>query len=261
MSSRVSRPVLVVAHPGHELRLYGWMTQMRPIVHVLTDGSGSGGAARIDSTTTLLERVGASAGSIYGRLSDREIYRAILDGDHATFTAMAVELAAQFVSDEVDFVAGDAVEGFNPSHDVCRYVVNAAVRIAAAAGRPVDCYAFALDRAPDAPPDGVRGPSLRMQLDDDTLNRKLQAAHAYVELRSEVRSALERFGSAPFRSECLWPVNLADRYGWDPEHIPYYESFGAGRVAQGTYEHVVTFREHVKPLADALWCYRAVVTA
>jgi hypothetical protein len=241
------------------------MAKMRPIVHVLTDGSGSGGAARIGSTTTLLESVGASAGSIYGRMSDREIYRAILHGDHATFTALAVELAAQFVSDEVNVVAGDAVEGFNPSHDVCRYVVNAAVRIAAASGRAIECYAFALDGPPDAPPDRVRGLSLRTQLDDETLDRKLQAAHAYVELRSEVRSALERFGRAPFRSECLWPVDLADRYGWDPEHdpehVPYYESYGAGRVAQGTYEHVVTFRDHVRPLADALWCHRADVTA
>ena len=257
-SSGASAPVLVVAHPGHELRVYGWMTSVRPVVHVLTDGSGRDGAPRIQSTTTLLDSVGGTRGSIYGRMSDREIYRAILAGDHARFIELAEELAAEFLRADLAIVAGDAVEGFNPSHDVCRYVINAAVRIAAAAGRTIKCYAFALDGAPDLCPPDLRGPSLQVQLDDALLERKLRAAHDYAELRSEVESALQRFGRAPFRSECLWPVDLADPYGWDADHVPYYETYGAHRVATGAYEQVVTFREHVKPLADALWCHRAV---
>ena len=91
------------------------------------------------------------------------------------------------------------------------------------------------------------------------LARKLQAARGYPELKSEVEGALRRFGTEPFRTECLWPVDLGDAYGFDPETIPYYESYGAQRVADGAYQHVVRFREHVKPLADALWCHRAVV--
>jgi hypothetical protein len=90
------------------------------------------------------------------------------------------------------------------------------------------------------------------------LDRKLRAAYAYPELRSEVESALQRFGTEPFRTECLWPVDLSDPYGWDPERIPFYESYGAQRVASGAYEHVVTFRKHLRPLADALWCRCAV---
>lgn len=253
-----ARPVLVVAHPGHELRVYGWMMDARPSVHVLTDGSGSDGEPRIGSTTALLESVGATRGSIYGRMSDREIYRTILAGEHARFIALAEELAAVLVRNKTTVIAGDAVEGFNPSHDVCRYIINAAVRIASSAGRNIACYAFLLDGAPDACSEMLRDRALRVQLDDRMLDRKLQAAHAYSELRSEVESALQRFGKEPFRSECLCPVDLTDPYGWDPERIPYYESYGAQRVAKGAYEHVVTFREHVQPLADALWCHRAV---
>ena len=249
--------MLVVAHPGHELRVYGWMMQARPVVHVLTDGSGADGESRIGSTTSLLQEVGATRGSIYGRMSDREIYRRMLAGDHARFIALAEELAAALVRDDAVLVAGDAVEGFNPSHDLCRYVINAAVRLASPSGRSIDSYAFALDGAPDSCP-GEPCDVLRVQLDDRMLDRKLRAAHDYAELRSEVESALQRFGREPFRSECLCPVDLADPYGWDPGHVPYYETYGARRVAKGTYEHVVTFREHVKPLADALWCHRAV---
>ena len=234
------------------------MTEVRPVVHVLTDGSGSDGQSRLESTTALLNDVGATRGSIYGRMSDREIYARMLRGDHTAFIALAEDLAAAFVRDDTTMVAGDAIEGFNPSHDVCRYVINAAVRLAMAPRRRVASYAFALDGAPDASPDRHAGETRRLRLDDHMLERKLQAAHAYAELRAEVDSALERFGKEPFRSECLWPVDVEDPYGWDTSQVPYYEVHGARRVANGTYDHVLTFQDHVKPLADALWSHCAI---
>lgn len=246
--------MLVVGHPGHELRVYGWLTTAGPVVHVLTDGSGRDGTSRIDSTSALLDGVGATRGSIYGRMTDREIYGAILANDHARFIALADELATELVRDNVTIVAGDAVEGFNPSHDVCRYVINAAVRLASnGSARPIACYAFPLDGAPDC---GCEA-AVHVHLDEAMLERKLQAAHSYTELRAEVQRTLDRFGPEPFKTECLCPVDLSDRYGWDPDRIPYYESCGAERVASGTYQHVVTFRDHAKPLADALWCHSA----
>jgi len=251
------RSILVVGHPGHELRVYGWLLRAHPLVHVLTDGSASDGSSRVHSTTAVLDDVGATTGSIYGRMTDRQIYEAILSRDHAQFTDLADELASDFVSRGIDTVAGDAIEGFNPSHDVCRYVINAAVRLASAATRrAIACYAFALDGAPGGGP-GTTGEPLCVALDDDLLERKLQAARAYTELRDEVALALARFGSEPFRMEYLWPVDLCDPYGWDPDSTPFYERYGAERVASGVYSNVVTFREHLKPLADALWNHSA----
>jgi hypothetical protein len=252
--------VMVVGHPGHELRVYGWLTQTRPVVHVLTDGSGSDGQSRIASTSSLLEHAGARRGGIYGRMTDREVYASILAGDHGRFLALAEDLAASLVRENADLVAGDAVEGFNPSHDVCRYIINAGARIASQmSGRAIPCYAFPLESAPNACPDGLRGRALRLDLDDETLERKLQAAHAYAELKSEVERTLGQYGKEPFRTEYLWPVDLEDPYGWDPARIPFYESYGAERVASGAYTHVVKFREHVQPLADALFSHRATV--
>jgi len=248
--------VLVVGHPGHELRVYGWLTGMRPVVHVLTDGSGGSGGSRLGSTTALLQDVGASRGSIYGRMTDRDVYAAILAGDHSRFLALADELASALLQTGADVVAGDAVEGFNPSHDVCRYVINAAVRLASAAsGRAIRCYGFPLEGSPESCRPTAAGETLHLCLDDRLLARKLSAAQAYEELQGEVQHALARHGSEAFRSEYLCPVNTSDRYGWDPDHVPYYESFGADRVKAGTYDTLVTFREHVRPLADALWCH------
>ncbi|HYJ80981.1 MAG TPA: hypothetical protein VEW03_15320 [Longimicrobiaceae bacterium] len=246
----------MVAHPGHELRVYGWMERERPLVFVLTDGSGSGGEARLQSTTDVLARTGARAGSVYGWMSDRDIYSAILAHDTARFTALASELAGALAAYGADCVAGDAVEGYNPSHDVCRLVINAALRLAGAeGGAAIRAYDFPLVGAPQQCPDALRARALWLQLDDAALERKLDAARSYRELAGEVETALERFGVAPFRTECLRPVDLDERYGWDPAQVPYYESYGEQRVAEGVYDRVLRFREHVAPIADALWSH------
>ncbi|HEX2078882.1 MAG TPA: hypothetical protein VHG08_14265 [Longimicrobium sp.] len=246
---------LVVAHPGHELRVYGWMEAVRPLVFVLTDGSGSAGEARLESSTRVLARTLARPGSIYGWMSDRAIYSAILSHDHAAFRRIADQLAETMAAEGIDCVAGDAVEGYNPSHDVCRLVTNAAVRMAARArGAPIAAYEFALVGAPDECAPGLRPRAIRLELDEQTLARKLEAARGYPELTGEVEHALRQFGLAPFRTEYLRPVDPGDRYGgWDPDQVPYYERYGEKRVAEGVYDRVLRFREHVRPLADALW--------
>jgi len=219
-------PVLVVAHPGHELRVYGWLESAAPRVCVLTDGSGSGGEARLESTTRLLAATEARPGSIYGRMTDREIYTAILDRDFACFTGLAEQLAGELEACGADCVAGDAVEGYNPSHDVCRLVINAALRLL---GRAVPAYDFALVGAPDGCPAALRAEALWVELDEAALARKLAAARSYEELAGEVEHALARFGVAPFRTECLRPVDLSERYGWDPAQVPFYETHGEKR--------------------------------
>ena len=47
VKAELETPVaLVVAHPGHELLAYGWLSRYRPSVFVVTDGSGRDGQAR-----------------------------------------------------------------------------------------------------------------------------------------------------------------------------------------------------------------------
>jgi AcrR family transcriptional regulator len=244
------RAALVVAHPGHELRVHRWLELTRPVVFVLTDGSGNHGVSRLASTTALLDRAGATPGSIYGRLSDRELYRAILGGDLDLFTSLADELAQGLAG--VDIVAGDAVEGYNPGHDVCRLLLNAAVLHLAAEGRRIANFDFPLVGVPDDCPPGDRGEALRLELDEESLHRKLEAARTYPELAGEVEAALAAHGSDRFRVECLRPV----RYGMDIaplfSHPPFYETYGEKRVALGLYGQVIRYQSHLAPLAAGL---------
>src|SRR5687767_10891755 len=126
---RPARAALIVAHPGHELRVHGWLEETLPPVCVLTDGSGRTQRSRLDSTTRVLEAAGTAPGPVYGAMSDVELYNAVLDHDHSPFTRVVDEIARMLLSEQVDLVVGDAQEGYNPAHDVCRLVVDAAVRL------------------------------------------------------------------------------------------------------------------------------------
>src|SRR4051794_24140970 len=85
---RFRRPALVIGHPGHELRVFGWLSQHRPLVYVITDGSGQRGVSRLQSTESVLRAAGSKPAEIFGHIADRRIYRAILDADSAFFIAI-----------------------------------------------------------------------------------------------------------------------------------------------------------------------------
>jgi len=244
---------LVIAHPGHELRVHHWLERARPLVLVLTDGSGHTGRSRLASTTEVLARTGAVPGPVYGRLSDRDLYRALLAGDVELFSGLADEIAGVLADAGIAYVAGDAVEGFNPGHDVCRLLLNAALlRLGEERGRSPGNFEFPLDGAPQECPLEDRAEAIVLSLDEEALGRKLAAAQAYAEMAGEVSKALGRHGREPFRVECLRPVRYGLDIGHRFAHPPYYESYGERQVAAGVYREVLRFREHLAPLAERL---------
>ncbi len=240
---------LVVAHPGHELLVYHWVEKHRPIYCCLTDGSGGWATSRLSSTTRLLNTVGASVGPIYGRYPDTLVYRLLLDGRVDVFVALAQELAAALAKAGVDCVAGDAIEGFNPAHDVCRLIVNGAVAILRRqTGREVRNYEFLLDGPPEVDDPG----SVVVRLDEPALERKLAAAREYTEMRAEIEAALGRYGRQAFAMECLRPAATTSptlRFEQEP---PDYERYGERRVKEGRYFEIIRYRDHVRPVAAAI---------
>jgi len=245
--------LLVVAHPGHEVRVHGWLEAARPMVCVLTDGSGHTATPRIASSADVVARAGATRGPIFGGLSDRALYEALRVGQVARFATLASELASLIVRRRIALVVGDAAEGFNPGHDVCRFVIDAAVAMAARSGQPAASLEFVLDAAPDdVPAHLAAGDMTGVTLDDAALDRKLAAARGYVELRAEVDAALERFGPEAFRREWLRPPATARVLAaWD-ETPPFFERHGRARVAQGVYAEPLTWRAHLRPQYDGL---------
>jgi hypothetical protein len=89
-------------------------------------------------------------------------------------------------------------------------------------------------------------------LDDEALERKVNAALAMPELRNEVEIALERFGKRAFAVELLRPSATEFLIAQFERQLPLYEQYGQMRVNQGRYEHVILYREHVLPVRHAI---------
>lgn len=250
------RGALVIAHPGHELCIHHWLERARPVTFVLTDGSGHGERARIDSTTTVLERAGATPGEIYGALSDRQLYQAILSGERELFTALTVKLSDALLRHGITYVVGDAVEGVNPGHDVCRLLLNAALRhLEKNSGTRVINLEYPVERPPDQCPPEDRAEAIWLNLDDAAYQRKVEAARAYRELAGDLTLMVALHNMNAFRVECLRPVryelDIAGRF----TEPCLYEWYGEKQVAAGVYRDVIRFRQHVAPLAEGLNAY------
>jgi hypothetical protein len=244
------RAALIVAHPGHELRVHGWLEQTQPLTLVLTKGDGAAGVPRLVSTANVLRAAGAPPGAIFGRLEDGEIYAAILRLDVQLLGGLLDELVDDLISHEIECVATDAEEGFNPSHDVCHYLARAASAISSReTGRPVAAFDFPLIGAPNVCPMDAREGAVRLRLDDAALERKLVAAWSYPELQHEVTAALNEHGHEAFRIECLRPLG---RPGTGFAMPPLYEAYGERQVAAGRYAEVLRYAQHVLPVREWL---------
>lgn len=246
------RPALVIGHPGHELVVHGWLELVQPLVFVFTDGSGRSNQSRLASTTKIITETGAKCGSIYGRLTDAAAYEAILNHDFDLFIGLANELCEAFVAKRIDYVAGDASEAYNPMHDVCRLVINAAVTLARRLrGHRVGNLEFSLINQSSICHEPPHAGGICRRLDDAAFARKMAAAHGYAELAGEVHATLERTSTEALRAECLRPVDPGPG-DYRCDHPAFYEQYGERQVAAGYYHQVLRYNEHIAPLAEAL---------
>lgn len=246
------RPALLIGHPGHELRVLGWLAENRAHVYVLTDGSGLDGRSRLPATSRLLDRLGAKRGQLFGLFSDAEIYRAILNHEIGTFQSIVDQLARSLVEHGIDFVAADAAEGFNPTHDICRQLANAAVSKARTlTGRSIANYEFCLTEWDLKGEEKHDDQCWHLRLEDRLLRLKLDAAREYEELRDEVEQAIAQKGGEYFRVECLRKVTRSF-LEYQPGYRPYYEELGEQRVATGKYRTAIRYQSHMLPILRAI---------
>lgn len=249
----LSQAAIIVAHPGHELRVFHWMEQHQPFYCCLTDGSGGSGASRLGSTMEILRAVNGRPGPVFGRYPDAAVYQLLLDRAIPAFTALVEELADWLERGDVTEVVGDAAEGFNPTHDLCRVLVDGAVDLVVRrTNRVIRSLDYIVDGQPDACPEPLRNEMIRIELDTAALERKIAAARGYAEMRDEVDFALKRYGPQAFATEYLRPARTDLAFAAFEHEPPRYERYGEMRVGQGRYADVIRFRDHVEPVRQAI---------
>lgn len=269
MSSQQERFALVLAHPGHELVVHGWLEMARPLVLALTDGSGRTGRGRTQSSAQIIERAGADVDEFFGVITDAEAYEAMLRGRTDLFTTLTTRLAHRLIEREITTVVGDAAEGVNPVHDICRGMINAAVEMVRRNGRKIRNLEFLLFHAHEAKRDRSGGREIHVELDADAHARKLAAARAYPELAPEVtaalngtsRDVLHEFPDLAAQADKRVGTLSADAYRFEhlrsvvsqpSNSVPFYELYGERLVAAGRHADVLRYQTHLLPIQVAL---------
>ena len=266
------RCAVLLAHPGHELVIHEFVSRSRPLVAVLTDGSGNSGESRIDSTTRVLEATDAQPAGFYGGFTDAQCYAGLLARDGDLFVGMAEELADVLVAARIEMVVGDASEGWNPIHDIWRSVVNAAVQLAAhRLGHDIRNLDFLLFGSHAAAAASCSADAIVMQLDDAAYDRKLASGAAYQELHAEIAAAIKgstsdlvkspslsaeldrRLGGLngdSYRVELLRPVHDTPAAAFSGDRV--YELYGEMMVAAGRYREAIRHDRHLAPVEATL---------
>ncbi|WP_266169774.1 hypothetical protein [Dyella subtropica] len=264
-----ARALLVIGHPGHELRILGWVARTKPLVCVLTDGSGSDEIPRTEQTRAVLAETGARIGPVFGDMTDRQIYQHMLSQDGAPFEALCERLAQLIVEQRVEIVVSDAVEGYNPTHDLCEVLTRAAVEIANTRQmHQTQHYIIPLMGDPSSLGDDMDGEQIQIVLEADQFKHKMDAIRAYATkagavLQQEVEDTFRTYGEAAFSCEHLFATAAGEPH-WERRFggkQPHYEVYGEKQVAAGRYQFVIRFRQHVLPLANGLRKHHAKAMA
>jgi hypothetical protein len=123
---RDTNTVAVFSHPNHEVAVYGLLQRLRPRLIFLTDG---GGEERVRQTKEGLERLGLGDRALFVNHSESSFYDALLNKDIKFFKSIATLLESLMKSMKPDQILCDAVEFYNPVHDIALPLVMSAVGI------------------------------------------------------------------------------------------------------------------------------------
>lgn len=246
--------MLIVGHPGHEIRCHGWLSRHRPTVVVMTSGGGASKPGRIASTLRGIERAGAVASPLFGNFSDHEVYGFMLRQEVGELSAWTKELSDLIRQERPALILTDMVEGYNSSHDLVAYLTSTAVERAATLGWDVpQVLCQPLTGPPDMAWGGKIAPTTTLELTEEEFGQKLSAARDYPELADEVETALKENSALSFKKECLYtPAKGMAILTSLPDAKPYYETFGEIQVSRGKFRDVIRHAQHLVPLVKSI---------
>ena len=114
---------MVFSHPNHEVAVLGTIFRLRPHIIYLTDG---GADARVAETKEAL-RSYQPASVHYLNHTEQSFYDALLGEDLPFYRAVSQEIRSLFRNLDGDAIYCDAVEFYNPVHDITLPIVRAAL--------------------------------------------------------------------------------------------------------------------------------------
>jgi len=238
---RDAHNILILAHPGHELRIHHWLEMNKPTVYLLTDGSGGQMASRVHFSKDLIDRCGARSGAVFGEISDKDWYASIMAGKNDLLVKTIQTIIDDAPKNYPIQIVADALDGYNPMHDMAWF-------IGKIVHHQIKQKATAFPFLASAATTNVQGSvELSIQLNTEARARKISAVESYMPLAEEARRILEQDPLA-FDEEKL----ISQSFDWQAKYDPLWEKIGRQRVNDGIYSDCLTFQQHVKPLVKDL---------
>jgi hypothetical protein len=245
----------VFSHPNHELAVFGAVQRLQPHLLFLSDG---GGPRRQAETRRGLESISAADRARLLDYPESAYYAALLQRDVEFCRRVVADIASVIDELQPEEVFCDAVEFYNPVHDLCLPLT-----LAALAGRPnsppvfevpliyqraAGEEAYAIQRFPTE----QGGEQRELHLSDAELSAKLQArASIYCELRQQLAGLLDAVPNRDAALEVWRPCTTATPVPGAGRALRY-EWRGRTLQARGAVAEVITYAEHYRPLVADL---------
>lgn len=191
---------LAIAHPGHELRLHGFLEQAKPFVFILTDNSEATGQDMMWDSIKAIDRATKQGMNITPANMKSEFLRkafkySIQEGDkkvHLKDSMIQYEvenMRTEFFNDYTDWMAQkliqykinylvcDATESWHLSHEVMRMLADIAImKVKQKTDDDIQLLDFAISEKYDS---RMHEHCIKIELDDEAIQRKLHAICIY----------------------------------------------------------------------------------
>lgn len=117
--------LFLFSHPNHEVAVYGTLKRLQPVVIFLTDG---GGAARVEQTKRGLDFILDLQRAHFLNHSEQSFYEAVLTNDLKFWRSVVDQVSDIIRRHQPSEIYCDAVEFYNPVHDMSLPVARAAAK-------------------------------------------------------------------------------------------------------------------------------------
>lgn len=248
------RVLMVLSHPNHEAAVFGLVQRLRPRLVMLTDG---GGEARVEQSRRALDRIGLLERASFLNFRESDFYRALLDRELSFFRKVAGRLREEIAASRPEQVLCDAVEFYNPVHDLALPALYAAL----GKNRDIPIFempliyqtvatqeAYEIQRFPASRSDH----QILFRLGEEKLRVKLQMFNeVYDLLRLQIGDLLSSLPADHLATEVIAPA-VSGPASVSNEITLRYEWRARSLMERGVIERMITYADHYLPMAEAL---------
>jgi hypothetical protein len=251
---RQAATTAVFSHPNHELAIFGFLQEFRPSLVYLTDG---GGEDRVAQTREGLERIGLLDRAHFLDYSEKSFYDALIARDGRFFAEVAARLAGVLSRLRPARVLCDAVEFYNPVHDLSLPIVRAALHALPDAEvyevplvyqKPAEAETYEIQRPV--------GESTQRQIEfpvaSEHVDEKVRARdQVYTLLTAQLGSVITGIPRDHLAREVIFAASpvLPEP---DSGKVLRYERRARILLERGEIEQMITYRGHFLPVAASL---------